>query len=68
MFLEPCRRPVKRLPTGEALLHEPMLNELKQPADFFDKIPAIKPAKELTDLAVQLINKKRRLRCEAPKM
>ena len=33
-------------------------SELKQPADFFDKIPAMKPAKELTDLAVQLINNK----------
>ena len=33
-------------------------NELKQPADFFVKIPAIKPAKELTDLAVRSSTKK----------
>jgi DNA end-binding protein Ku len=33
-------------------------NELRDPAEYFDKIPAMKPAKELTDLAVQLINSK----------
>ena len=33
-------------------------NELREPAEYFDKIPAMKPAKELTDLAIQLINSK----------
>jgi len=33
-------------------------NELKDPAAFFDKVPAMKPPKEMIDLAVQLIDSK----------
>ena len=33
-------------------------NELRDPAEYFGNIPALKPAKELTDLAVQLITSK----------
>ncbi len=33
-------------------------DELRQPADFFDEVPADKPDKEMVDLAVQLITKK----------
>ena len=33
-------------------------NELRDPAEYFENIPALKPAKELTDLAVQLITSK----------
>jgi DNA end-binding protein Ku len=32
--------------------------ELRQPADFFDEVPNIKPDKEMVDLAMQLIEKK----------
>jgi DNA end-binding protein Ku len=32
--------------------------ELRDPAEYFENIPALKPAKELTDLAVQLITSK----------
>ena len=32
--------------------------ELREPAEYFEHIPALKPAKELTDLAVQLITSK----------
>ena len=33
-------------------------SELRDPAEYFGNIPALKPAKELTDLAVQLITSK----------
>ncbi|MGE8942662.1 Ku protein [Leptospira interrogans] len=33
-------------------------NELKDPAEFFDKVPEMKPPKEMIDLAVQLIDSK----------
>lgn len=33
-------------------------DELREPADFFDKVPTAKPDKEMVDLAVQLIGKK----------
>jgi len=33
-------------------------NELRDPADFFDEVPASRPDKEMVDLAVQLITKK----------
>lgn len=33
-------------------------DELRNPADFFDEVPAIQPDKEMVDLAVQLIEKK----------
>ena len=32
--------------------------ELREPADFFDEVPNIKPDKEMVDLAMQLIEKK----------
>ncbi len=32
--------------------------ELRDPADYFDEVPSIKPDKEMIDLAVQLITKK----------
>lgn len=32
--------------------------ELRDPADYFDEVPALKPDKEMIDLAVQLIGKK----------
>lgn len=32
--------------------------ELRDPADYFDEVPSIKPDKEMIDLAVQLIGKK----------
>lgn len=32
--------------------------ELREPADYFDEIPSMKPDKEMVDLAVQLITKK----------
>ena len=32
--------------------------ELREPADFFDEVPNIRPDKEMVDLAVQLIEKK----------
>lgn len=32
--------------------------ELRRPADFFDEVPAMKPDREMVDLAVQLIGKK----------
>ncbi len=33
-------------------------DELRQPEDFFDEVPAAKPDREMVDLAVQLIGKK----------
>lgn len=33
-------------------------DELRQPADFFDEVPGMKPDREMVDLAVQLIEKK----------
>lgn len=33
-------------------------DELRDPADFFEDVPAVKPEKEMIDLAVQLIEKK----------
>ena len=33
-------------------------DELRKPEDFFDEVPTEKPAKEMVDLAVQLITKK----------
>jgi DNA end-binding protein Ku len=34
------------------------VDELRDPADFFDEVPTSKPEKEMVDLAVQLISKK----------
>ena len=33
-------------------------DELRDPVDYFDEVPSIKPDKEMVDLAVQLIEKK----------
>ena len=33
-------------------------DELRNPKDFFDEVPTIKPDKEMVDLAVELIDKK----------
>ena len=47
-------------PLGDGLVMEMLryANELRDPADFFDEVPATKPDKEMVDLAVQLIGKK----------
>lgn len=47
-------------PLGDGLVMEMLryANELKEPDDFFDEVPTTPPAKEMTDLAVQLIEQK----------
>ena len=47
-------------PLGDGLVMEMLryANELRDPADYFDEVPATKPDKEMVDLAVQLITKK----------
>ncbi|WP_072371232.1 Ku protein [Hyphomicrobium sp. NDB2Meth4] len=45
---------------GDGLLMEMLryANELREPADFFDTVPSLKPDKEMVDLAVELIDRK----------
>jgi DNA end-binding protein Ku len=47
-------------PLGDGLVMEMLryAEELRDPADFFDEVPASKPEAEMIDLAVQLIEKK----------
>ena len=47
-------------PLANGLVMEMLLyaEELRDPAEFFDEVPATKPDKEMVDLAVQLITKK----------
>ncbi len=47
-------------PLADGLVMEMLryAEELRDPADFFDEVPATKPDKEMVDLAVQLIAKK----------
>jgi DNA end-binding protein Ku len=47
-------------PLGDGLGMEMLryANELRDPDDFFDEVPATKPDKEMVELAVQLITKK----------
>lgn len=47
-------------PIGDGLVMEMLryANELRNPADFFDEVPDVKPQQELIDLAVQLIEQK----------
>lgn len=45
---------------GDGLLMEMLryANELREPAEFFDTVPSLKPDKEMVDLAVELIDRK----------
>jgi DNA end-binding protein Ku len=45
---------------GDGLLMEMLryAEELREPADFFDEVPSVKPDKEMVDLAVELIGRK----------
>lgn len=45
---------------GDGLLMEMLryADELREPADFFDEVPSLKPDKEMVDLAVELIERK----------
>ena len=47
-------------PMGDGLVMEMLryADELRQPDEFFDEVPAAKPQKEMVDLAVQLIQQK----------
>ncbi len=47
-------------PLGDGLVMEMLryVNELRDPADFFDEVSSAKPQKEMVDLAVQLIEQK----------
>jgi DNA end-binding protein Ku len=47
-------------PLADGLMLEMLryADELRDPADYFDEVPATKPDKEMVDLAVQLIEKK----------
>ncbi|MGE0697925.1 MAG: Ku protein [Hyphomicrobiaceae bacterium] len=44
---------------GDGLMMEMLRynEELRDPADFFDAVPAVKPSKEMVELAIQLIDK-----------
>src|SRR5262249_53783158 len=47
-------------PLGDGLVMEMLryADELRNPAEYFDEVPTVKPQKDMVDLAVQLIEKK----------